>query len=126
MRKMMPSAFFSAALLTVMAVNVRATENDLTLVVTMTNDPSLNQLKVYDAVTQTLLQTLPTNGEGAVSGNARSIEAYNGAIVAAVNNTSRTVSLFRRTGNGVMFDKLVATTSAPVSVAFGLYSGICG
>ena len=36
-----------------------------------------------------------------------------------MNNGSNTVALFRRDGNGLKFDKLVTTTSAPVSVDFG-------
>jgi hypothetical protein len=36
-----------------------------------------------------------------------------------VNNGSNTVALFRRGGDRLTFDKLVTTTSAPVSVGFG-------
>ena len=36
----------------------------LTLAVTMTNDPGSNQIKVYDASTLALVQTLSTNGAG--------------------------------------------------------------
>jgi hypothetical protein len=36
-----------------------------------------------------------------------------------VNNGSNSVALFRRNGDGLKFEKLVTTTSAPVSVDFG-------
>jgi hypothetical protein len=42
-----------------------------TLVVTMTNDAMANQIKVYDATTGVLLQTISTHGKGGVAGNAR-------------------------------------------------------
>src|SRR5262249_33542225 len=54
-----------------------------------------------------------------VSGNARGVKQYNGDIVAAVNNGSNTVALYKREGNAFRFDRLVSTTSAPVSVDFG-------
>jgi hypothetical protein len=90
-----------------------------TLVVTMTNDPSDNQLRVYDAETQVLLQTLSTQGKGGVGGNARGIKQHDGRLVAVVNNGSNNVALFRRDGDVLKFDRVVATTSAPVSVDFG-------
>ena len=45
--------------------------------------------------------------------------SIDGEIVAVVNNGSNTVALYRRDGNGLRFDKLVTTTSAPVSIDFG-------
>ena len=42
-----------------------------------------------------------------------------GALVAAVNNGSNTVAVFRRDGDRLAFDKVVSTTSAPLSVDFG-------
>lgn len=89
------------------------------LVVTATNDPNANQIKVYDAETRVLLQTLATNGKGGVNGNARGVKAYNGDLVAVVNNGSNSVALFRRDGNALKFDRVVSTTSAPVSIDFG-------
>ena len=91
----------------------------LTLAVTMTNDAALNRIKVYDASTGELLQTLSTNGAGGVSGNARGVRQLNGELFAAVNNGSNSVAIFSRKGDRLKFDKLVATTSAPVSVDFG-------
>jgi len=90
-----------------------------TLVVTMTNDPNENQLRVYDAQSHVLLQTLSTHGKGGVGGNARGIKQDDGRLVAAVNNGSNSVALFRRDGDVLKFDKVVSTTSPPVSVDFG-------
>lgn len=109
----------AAVLLLLAAVNVQAGSPSLTLVGTMTNDPVSNQVKVYDATSKTLLQTLSANGKGGVAGNARGVKQYNGKILAAVNNGSNNVALFLRVGNQVVFDKLVSTSSAPVSIDFG-------
>ena len=97
---------------------VDARDLDLTLAVTMTNDATSNQIKVYDASTGALLQTLGTKGKGGVTGNARGVKQFDGQLFAAVNNGSGNVALFKRTGNRLMFDKVVTTTSAPVSVDF--------
>jgi hypothetical protein len=61
---------------------------------------------------------LSTRGRGGATGNARGVKQYRGEIVAVVNNGSNTVALYKRDGNGFKFDKLVTTTSAPVSVDF--------
>ena len=42
-----------------------------------------------------------------------------GGLVAAVNNGSGNVALFRRDGDALKFDKVIQTTSAPLSVDFG-------
>jgi len=111
--------FISPVLLLLTAVpNVQAEDQSLTLAVTMTNDPTSNQVKVYDATSGTLLQTLSAKGKGGVAGNARGVKQYNGKIFAAVNNGSDTVALFQHFGNQLVFDKLISTTSAPVSVDF--------
>lgn len=115
-------ALCSAALVLVVAVggsNVRAQHRDPILVVTMTNDPIENRLMIYDADTHTLLQTLSTHGKGGAGGNARGVRQYRGQLIAAVNNGSGTVAVFRRDGDTVKFDKVVSTTSAPESVDFG-------
>jgi DNA-binding beta-propeller fold protein YncE len=112
----------SAAMLLVVAAgstSVRAEHRGLTLVVTMTNDPTANQIKVYDARTNALLQTVATRGKGGAGGNARGVRQLDGELFAAVNNGSNTVSVFRRDGNELRFDKLVTTSSAPVSIDFG-------
>jgi hypothetical protein len=110
-----------AALLVVAASagTLQARRGGLTLAITMTNDPVANQINVYDAATQTLLQTLPTFGKGGASGNARGVRQHDGEIFAAVNNGSGTVALYRRDGDRIRFDRLVTTTSAPVSIDFG-------
>jgi len=100
-------------------VILQAGPRPVTLAVIMTNDPASNQIQVYDVSTHVLLQTLSTHGKGGVGGNARGVRQYNGELFAAVNNGSSTVALYKRNGNGLKFDKLVTTTSAPVSVDFG-------
>jgi len=97
----------------------RPKHEPLTLAVTMTNDPASNQIQVYDASTLALLQTLSTNGAGGASGNARGVRQYNGTLFAAVNNGSNTVAIYRRDGDRLKLDRVVTTTSAPVSVDFG-------
>ena len=112
----------SAAVVLVVAAgasNVQAEHHGRTLVVTMTNDPIVNRINVYDADTHALLQTLSTSGKGGVGGNARGVKQYEDELVAAVNNGSNTVAVFRRDGDTLKFDKVVSTTSAPVSVDFG-------
>jgi hypothetical protein len=89
-----------------------------TLAVTMTNDPVSNQIQVYDVGSRVLLQTLSARGKGGVAGSARGVRQYHDDIVAVVNNGSNTVAVYKRDGNGLRFDKLVTTTSAPVSVDF--------
>jgi hypothetical protein len=85
----------------------------------MTNDPETNAIKVYDTRTQALIHTLSTHGKGGAGGNARGVRQYRGDLVAVVNNGSNTVALFRREGNGLVFQQQVTTTSAPVSIDFG-------
>src|SRR5215467_11718796 len=89
-----------------------------TLVITMTNDATNNQIVVLDAATHSVLQTLSTNGKGGAGGNARGIQKFGDELLAAVNYGSGTVAVFKRTGNGLAFDQLVVPTSAPVSVDF--------
>lgn len=101
------------------ATGIHASGDARTLVVTMTNDPNSNEIKVYDAESQVLLQTLSTHGKGGAGGNARGIKQYDRSLVAVVNNGSNDVALFRRSGNTLRFDRTVSTTSAPVSVDFG-------
>lgn len=98
---------------------VHASGHQRTLVVTMTNDQDANQIKVYDAESQVLLQTLSTHGKGGVGGNARGVKQFDGRLVAVVNNGSGNVALFRRDGDELKFDEVVTTTSAPVTVDFG-------
>jgi hypothetical protein len=113
--------YASAALLTLVTGVDRlyADGRARVLVVTATNDPNANQIKVYDGESHVLLQTLSTHGKGGANGNARGVKQYNGGLVAVVNNGSNTVALFRRDGDALKFDKVISTTSAPVSVDFG-------
>jgi len=109
----------AAALLVFAAVaGLEADHRPATLAVTMTNDPVSNQIMVYDVGSRVLLQTLSTRGKGGVAGNARGVRQYRDEIVAVVNNGSNTVAVYKRDGDGLRFDKLVTTTSAPVSVDF--------
>jgi len=103
----------------VSAAYVGADDHDVTLAVTMTNDPTSNAIQVYDAGTHAWLQTLATQGKGGAGGNARGIKQYRGELVGVVNNGSNTVAVFRRQRDGLKFEQLVATTSAPVSIDFG-------
>src|SRR5580700_1659012 len=115
-------ALCSAAALLVFAAsasNAHAEGSGRTLAVTMTNDPVSNQIQVYDTSTKVLLQTLSTGGKGGVAGSGRGVKQFKNEIVAAVNNGSNTVALYTRDGDRLKFDKLVTTTSAPVSVDFG-------
>ena len=99
---------------------IHASGNDEhTLIITMTNDPDANQIKVYDAASHALLQSLSTHGKGGAGGNARGIKQHDGRLVAVVNNGSNNVAIFRRVGDALRFDRVVTTTSAPVSVDFG-------
>ncbi len=98
--------------------HIQADHPAATLAVTMTNDAASNQIKIYNVGTRLVLQTLSTHGKGGVGGNARGVKSY-GDIVAAVNNGSNTVAIYRREKNGLRFVKVVTTTSAPVSIDFG-------
>ena len=102
----------TAALLAVAAAGAQAQ----TLIVTSSNAAS-NQLLVYSANAQ-LVQTISTQGAGGVSGNAGGIATMQNHL-AVVNFGSTNVSLFQRAGNGYMFSRKIASTSSPVSVAFG-------
>jgi len=112
-------AMVAGLALTAATTGIQASGHRRTLVVTMTNDADANQIKVYDAESQALLQTLSTHGKGGVGGNARGVKQYDGRLVAVVNNGSGNVALFRRDGDELKFDEVVTTTSAPVSVDFG-------
>jgi hypothetical protein len=110
------------AVLLVAAASVSVTQarsGDRTLAVTMTNDPQSNQVRVYDASTGALVQTLSAHGKGGAAGNARGVRQYDGEVFAAVNTGSNTVAIFTRDGDRLRFDKVVSTTSAPVSIDFG-------
>lgn len=88
----------------------------LPLVVTASN-AAANQLLVYSS-SGALIQTISTQGQGGVSGNAGGI-AVMGNQLAVVNFGSKSVSLFERAGNSFRMGQVIATASSPVSVAFG-------
>jgi hypothetical protein len=104
--------------ITVFCAYMQAENPQKTLIITMTNDTANNAIAVFDAATHTRIETLSTNGKGGVGGNARGVNQYNGQLFAAVNNGSGTVAVFRRSGDRLIFQQLVVTTSAPVSVDF--------
>lgn len=113
-------ALFGTATLLMVSIyggSATAQRGGLTLAVTATNDPVSNAIEVYDASTHALLQSLPTQGRGGVGGNARGVRQFKG-LVAVVNNGSNTVAVYRRQNDALQFDKLVTTTSAPVSIDF--------
>ena len=121
-------ALCSAALVLVCAAgvtNVRAEHRGRTLVVTMTNDPIENRINVYDADTHTLLQSLSTHGKGGAGGNARGVKQFDGELVAAVNNGSNTVAVFRRDGDILKFDKVVSTTQRAGERGFRKRPHVC-
>ena len=95
-----------------------AAQSRSTLVVTSSNVASANSLLVFDS-TGALVQTIPTGGQGGVSGNAGGVAAA-GRLVAVVNFGSQSVSLFELTNDGFVLTDTVNTISKPVSVAFGL------
>ena len=113
------SAALAGLAIAAATAGVHASGHGRTLVVTMTNDQNANEIKVYDAESHALLQTVSTRGKGGAGGNARGIKQYGGRLVAAVNNGSGNVALFRRDGDALKFDKVIQTTSAPLSVDFG-------
>ena len=94
-----------------------AAQSRNTLVVTSSNVASANSLLVFDS-TGALVQTIPTGGQGGVSGNAGGVAAA-GRLVAVVNFGSQSVSLFELTNDAFVLTDTVNTISKPVSVAFG-------
>ena len=74
------TAISASALLMFMSgvAHPHAERRGLTFAVTMTNDASANQIKVYDAESHALLQTLSTRGTGGVGGNARGVRQFGG------------------------------------------------
>jgi hypothetical protein len=109
--------FFSimVSLISAATATVAAASNGV-LVITASN-ATTNQLLVYNS-SGALLQTVPTGGQGGVSGNAGGIEAR-GNLVAVVNFSSLNVSLFELGSDGFRMTQLIPTISSPVSVAFG-------
>ncbi len=109
--------FFSIIVSLVSAGTAIAADTNQGVLVVTASNATANQLLVYGAG-GALLQTVPTQGQGGVSGNAGGIEVE-GNLVAVVNFGSLNVSMFELTGNGFQLMQLVPTISSPVSVAFG-------
>lgn len=82
------------------------------------SNTSANELMFFSS-SGTLLRTLPTQGQGGVSGNAGGVAATRDRI-AVVNYGSSNVSVFVRDGgsSAFRFESLVPTSANPVSVAF--------
>ncbi|MBS0446314.1 MAG: hypothetical protein JSR59_10235 [Proteobacteria bacterium] len=82
------------------------------------SNASANQLMFFNP-SGTLLQSLPTEGQGGVSGNAGGIAATRDRI-AVVNYGSSNVSVFVRDDGPTTFhlEAIVPTAANPVSVAF--------
>jgi hypothetical protein len=93
-----------------------AAERDGTVIVTSSNTAD-NHLRVYDTA-GTLIQAVPTLGQGGAGSNAGGIATSNGTV-AVVNFGSQTVSLFSRGEAGFELRQTISTSSQPVSVAFG-------
>jgi hypothetical protein len=104
----------AAALLT--AGVLAAAEPQGAVIVTSSNTAD-NRLLVYDTA-GTLVQEVPTFGQGGASGNAGGIATSNGTVAVA-NFGSQTVSLFSRGEGGFELRQTIPANSQPVSVAFG-------
>jgi hypothetical protein len=116
MRRVLGSGLAAAAVVVSLSAGVAARPKFDGWVVTASN-AAANALLVYDA-NGALVQTVPTNGQGGVSGNAGGI-AVDGRAVAVVNFGSQNVSIFTAGDTGVTFAQLVPASTSPVSVAFG-------
>src|SRR6185369_15680494 len=118
MKKSLVAILSLGLFLIAISTKFQAESSQKILAITMTNDSDANAVIVVDAVTHARIQTLSTNGKGGVSNNARGVAQLDSRLVAAVNNGSGTVALFKRAGDHLVFEQLVVTTSAPVSVDF--------
>ena len=110
------SVYGTIALTAAAVVAANAEGNQQVLVVTASNTTN-NQLLVYDT-TARVVQTVSTKGQGGATGNAGGIAAQ-GNLLAVVNFGSQSVSMFGRADNAFQLRQLVATSSSPLSVAFG-------
>ena len=106
-----------ALLIGAMAVMHAETGDHANAVVVTATNTDTNQLLVY-STNGALLQMVPTQGKGGVSGNAGGI-VESGGMVAVVNYGSKNVSIFARQGNGFRVKQIIPAVSNPVSVAFG-------
>ncbi|MDE2371051.1 MAG: hypothetical protein KGN16_18930 [Burkholderiales bacterium] len=111
--------WIAAACVMAAGTAAQADEHAAAMVVTASNTAT-NQLLVYDTAGN-LLETLATQGQGGVGGNAGGI-AYAHGRLAVVNHGSSNVSIFGRSGGGhhhFQLEHVIPTQGQPVSVAFG-------
>src|SRR2546422_7210743 len=118
-RSVIPRNTAALLILAASMASVHADQGGTTLSTLFPYTTLFRSIKVYDTRTQALLQTLSTQGKGGVGGNARGVKQLNGELVAVVNYGSNSVALFKRHGDRLSFDRMVTTTSAPVSIDFG-------
>src|SRR5689334_14687380 len=104
------------ALLAITSGTAPASAEGTTLVVTSSNGVN-NELLVFDTA-GTLIQSVPTQGAGGISGNSGGVAALNGSV-AVINSGSQTVSLFDSRAGGFDVRQVITTASPPVSVTFG-------
>ena len=108
----------AAAVLLLGAATTASAEGRASLVLTASN-ATTNELLVMSTA-GTVLQHIPTQGQGGVSGNAGGIAASRDRV-AVVNFGSSNVSIFERDEGGRRFrlERVIPTLGSPVSVAFG-------
>ncbi|MGA7180754.1 MAG: hypothetical protein WBX11_14375, partial [Thiobacillaceae bacterium] len=111
----------AVALLSANAASAKSDDGQLDeqVVIVTASNATNNQLLVYDS-TGALLNTIPTNGQGGVGGNAGGI-AHRYSLLAVVNFASGSVSVFDEDLKHLSFKlaQVVPAMSNPVSVAFG-------
>jgi hypothetical protein len=120
----MKTAFFGIGALSLIAACAAGAEaadfsaDAHALIVTASNTAG-NALLIYDESGH-LLQQIPTEGQGGVSGNAGGI-SQNHERLAVVNFGSANVSVFTKDSvrAGLRFESLIPAITSPVSVAFG-------
>ena len=109
----------AAALLLCSAAGAWAHDGDEPAVVVTASNATTNQLLVY-SLSGALLDTIATQGQGGVGGNAGGIAVADG-LLAVVNFGSNNVSMMAREQGRSSFhvESVVPAHGGPVSVAFG-------
>ena len=108
-----------ALMLTIAAATSASAQNaDGRAVIVTASNTAANQLLIYSP-TGTLLDTIPTQGQGGVSGNAGGI-AQNRDRLAVVNFGSGNVSVFSKEfeHSPLRLESVIHAIASPVSVAF--------
>jgi hypothetical protein len=91
-------------------------KHERTLAVVMTNDPKVNQIKIYDAI------RAPRRCRPTARAAPAATPVASGSSTASCSPRSTkvpTASPLRRDRDRLRFDSLVYTTSAPVGIDFG-------